>query len=117
MVRCYKYIGFIGFLGFQGFDYFKTQNPMSLFWFSFFGFFAYFFIAKLAGEMPDERYIENSRLAREKLAMIPLLLLFLISFGASFPWMTKEIIITVSALGFAGSLTSYAAYFWYYDSH
>ena len=80
-----KYLWFLGFLGFQGFTYFKTGNSLSLFWFSFFSFFAYYFIAKMANEMPDERYFENGQKAKLKTANIPLVILFIIGFsGVSF---------------------------------
>jgi len=112
-----KYLWFLGFLGFQGFTYFKTGNPLSLFWFSFFSFFAYYFIAKMANEMPDERYFENSQKAKLKTANIPLVILFIIGFCAGFPFITKELIILTCAFGWAVTLISDAFLFWYYDKH
>ncbi|MGB4428270.1 MAG: DUF3796 domain-containing protein, partial [Thermacetogeniaceae bacterium] len=96
-----NFLWFLGFLGFQGFTYFKTGNPLSLFWFSFFSFFAYYFIAKMANEMPDERYFENSQKAKLKTANIPLVILFIIGFCAGFPFITKELIILTCAFGWA----------------
>ena len=112
-----KYIWFLGFLGFRGFTYFKTGNPLSLFWFSFFSFFAYYFIGKMAKEMQDERYFENSQKAKLKTASIPLGILFIIGFFTGFPFITKELIILTCAFGWAVTLISYAFLFWYYDKH
>jgi len=112
-----KYLWFLGFLGFQGFTYFKTGNSLSLFWFSFFSFFAYYFIAKMANEMPDERYFENGQKAKLKTANIPLVILFIIGFCAGFPFITKELIILTCAFGWAVTIISYAFLFWYYDKH
>lgn len=112
-----KYLWFLGFLGFQGFTYFKTGNPLSLFWYSFFSFFSYYFIAKMAEEMQDERYYENSRKAKLKSASIPLAALFLIGFFSGFPFATKELIIIACALGWSATLISYACLFWYYDKY
>lgn len=112
-----KYLWFFGFLGFRGFTYFITGNPISLFWFSFFSFFAYYFIAKMANEMQDERYFENSQKAKLKTAGIPLVILFIIGFFAGFPFITKELIILTCAFGWAVTLISYAFLFWYYDKH
>lgn len=112
-----KYAWLFGFFGFQGFTYFVTGNPLSLFWFSFFSFFAYYFIAKMAGEMQDERYIENSQKAKLKTATIPLVTLFIIGFCSGFPFVTKELIILACAFGWSVTLISYAFLFWYYDKH
>jgi len=112
-----KYIWYFGFFGFQGFTYFISHNPISLFWFSFFSFFSFYFLNKLANEMPDERYIQNSKSAKIKTAMIPMATVFLVGFGAGFPFVTKEIIILVCAFGYAATLISYAVLFWYYDTH
>ena len=112
-----KYAWFFGFFGFQGFTYFTTGDPLSLFWFSFFSFFSFYFIAKMAAEMQDERYFENSRKAKLKTAPIPLVVLFFIGFFPGFPFVTKELIIITCALGWAGTLISYAILFWYYDKH
>lgn len=112
-----KYVWFFGFFGFQGFTYFITGNPLSLFYFSFFSFFAYYFIAKMADEMPDERYFENSKNAKLKTAPIPLIALFVIGFFSGFPFVTKELIILTCAFGWSATLIAYAILFWYYDKH
>ena len=117
MKKQFNYIWLLGFLGFQGFTYFIAHQPLSLFWFSFFGFFAHYFVNKLSKEMPDERYFENSKNARLKTYIIPLTTVFLAGFGAGLPFVTKEIIILVCALGYAATLVSYAVLFWYYDTH
>jgi len=103
-LKSIKYIWFIGFLGFRGFAYFITGNPLSLFWFSFFSFFAYYFIAKMADEMQDERYFENSKKV----------ILFIVGFFSGLSFVTKEHIILTCAFGWA---ISYAFLFWYYDKH
>jgi putative ABC transport system permease protein len=80
-----KYLWLLGFLGFQGFKYFKTGEPLALFWFSYFSFFAYYFIGKMADEMQDERYFENSQRAKLKTAKIPLITLFTILISTHIP--------------------------------
>lgn len=112
-----KFIWCFGFLGFLGFTYFKTHEPMQLFWFSFFAYFSHCFINKLCREMPDERYFENSRKAKIKTYIIPLLTLFFVGFGTGLPFVTKEIIILTCAFGYSATLIAYAALFWYYDTH
>ncbi len=112
-----KYAWFFGFFGFFGFTYFITGDPASLFFFNFLSFFAYYFIAKMAEEMPDERYLENSKNAKLKTALIPLILLFIIGFFSGFPFVTKELIILACAFGWSVTLISYAVLFWYYDKH
>lgn len=116
-LKSIKYVWFIGFLGFQGFRYFITGNPLSLFWFSFFSFFAYYFIAKMADEMQDERYFENSKKAKLKTANIPLVILFIVGFFSGFSFVTKEHIILTCAFGWAVTIILYAFLFWYYDKH
>lgn len=112
-----KYVWLLGFLGFQGLTYFKNGNLLSLFWFSFFSFFAYYFIAKLANEMPDERYLENSRKAKLKTAIIPLTTVFIVGFSAGFSFVTKELIILICAFGWSATIILYAFLFWHYDKH
>lgn len=112
-----KYAWLFGFFGFYGFTYFTTGQPLSLFWFSFFSFFAYYFIGKMADEMQDERYFENSQRAKLKTAAIPLVALFIIGFCSGFPFVTKELVILACAFGWAATLISYAILFWYYDKN
>lgn len=108
-------MGFLGFFGFEGFTYFKTGDLHYLFWFSFFSFFSYFFIAKISQEMKDERYFKNSEKAKLKIIPIPLFTLFIIGFFSGYTFITKEIIILISALGWSVTLIFYAFLFWYYD--
>ena len=115
--KAVKYMWFFGFLGFRGFTYFATGNLLSLFWFTFFSFFAYYFVAKMADEMQDERYIENSKKAKLKTAPIPLVTLFIVGFCTGFSFVTKELIIIVCALGWSATIISYAVLFWHYDKH
>lgn len=112
-----KYAWLFGFFGLLGFTYFITGEPASLFFFNFLSFFAYYFIAKMAEEMPDERYLENSNNAKLKTAVIPLILLFIIGFFAGFPFVTKELIILACAFGWSATLILYTVLFWYYDKH
>ncbi|MGI6659035.1 MAG: DUF3796 domain-containing protein [Dethiobacteraceae bacterium] len=116
-VKSIKYVWFLGFLGFRGFTYFETGDPVTLFWFSFFSFLAFYFIGKMADEMPDERYIENSRTAKLKTAAIPLIILFIVGFFSGYSFVTKELIVLTCAFGWAVTLIAYAFLFWYYDKH
>ncbi|HHY09721.1 MAG TPA: DUF3796 domain-containing protein [Firmicutes bacterium] len=71
--------GFLGFLGFLGFRYFQTGEIRWLFCFGYFAFFADFWIAKIATTIPDERYRENTVLAKAfvgNLALVELAVLF-----------------------------------------
>ena len=77
--------------------------------------FAYYFIGKMADEMQDERYFENSQRAKLKTTKIPLITLFTIGFFSGFSFVTKELIILICVLGWAGALISYDYLFWYYD--
>lgn len=112
-----KHVWLFGFFGFLGFTYFITGDPVSLFFFNFLSFFAYYFIAKIAEEMQDERYLENSKNAKLKVAIIPLALLFIIGFFSGFNFVTKELIILACAFGWSVTLISYAILFWYHDKH
>src|SRR5690625_2481703 len=110
-----KYLWLLGFLGLQGFKYFKTGEPLALFWFSYFSFFAYCFIGQMADEMQDERYFVNSQRAKLKTAKIHLMTLFTIGLFSGFSFVTKEVILVICALGWAGTLISYFYLFWHYD--
>ncbi|MDL2294474.1 DUF3796 domain-containing protein [Ruminococcaceae bacterium OttesenSCG-928-D13] len=78
--RRLKVLGCMGFLGLMGCAYFFTGWPGNLAWFAYFGYFSYFIIARMAVEMPDERYHENLKRARS--AMFPVVLwgLFVVIF-------------------------------------
>ncbi len=117
-IRRFRWVwGFLGFLGVQGFSYFETGDVFSLFWFSFFGFFAYFWVGVLAREMPDERMVENCAKAKQNIAPIPLVLLFVAGMLAGLPNVNKEILVLFCALGYAATLVTYATLFWFYDKH
>ena len=108
-----KFIGFLGFLGFGGFQYFQNHNIGALGNFAFFGFFAYYWVGNIAGDMVDERYLENSRRAKVftyYIALFEFAILYLI---APFEFITKEILTAVLALCFASLLIIYAITFYY----
>ncbi|MBS6644629.1 MAG: DUF3796 domain-containing protein [Clostridiaceae bacterium] len=112
-----KYCGAFSIFGFLGFLYFINQNVSCLFFFSFFSFFSYFILGKLLEDTPDERYIENSNKAKVKTAMIPMTALFIIGWGSSMLFFTKEFVVVVSALGWSLTLIVYAILFAYYEKH
>ena len=112
-----SFYGFFGFFGCFGFRYFSTHDVGDLFYFSFFAFFAFFLIGRLAKEMHDERFLENSRKAAAKAFYIPMLAVFLIGWSAAQPFGTKEFMVIVSALAWALSMLTYAALFYYYEKH
>lgn len=108
-------LGFLGFGGFGGFQYFINQNIADLSQFAFFGFFLYFWISKIANEMEDERYIENSRNAKAftlNVAIIEFIVLYL---TAPLNFVTKEILTVTSALCFASLLITYAIKFYRFE--
>ena len=110
-----KYMGFLGFMGFSGFQYFTSHNVVTLSYFAFFGFFGYFWISKIANEMVDERYIENSRNAKAlsfNVAVIEFIILYL---GAPLNFVTKEVLTVASALCFASLLIFYAIAFYRFE--
>lgn len=113
--RYLNYWGFLGFLGFGGFEYFHNHDIASLGYFAFFGFFSYFWISRIANEMEDERYVENSRNAKAfalDIALIEFIILFLI---APLNFVTKELLTAISALFFASLLISYAITFYRFE--
>lgn len=63
----------------------------------------------------DGRYFENSQRAKLKTTKISLITLFTIGFFPGFSFVTKELIILICVLGWAGTLISYDYLFWYYD--
>lgn len=110
-----KYMGFAGFFGFFGFQYFIDHNITTLSYFASFGFFANFWISKIADEMVDERYIENSKSAKAftlNVAVIEFIILYL-TIPLSF--MSKEILTVVSALCFASLIITYAIAFYKFE--
>lgn len=109
--------GMFGIFGFLGFQYFIDHQVIHLFWFSFFAFFSYFVLGRLAEEMPDERYIENSNKAKLKTCWIPLAAMFLVGWSGGFPFATREFMVLVCALGWAATFLAYAFLFVYYEKH
>lgn len=107
-----KFWGFLGFLGFRGFEYFQNYEIASLSNFAFFGFFSYFWISRIANEMADERYLENSRNAKAftfNLAVGEFIILYL---AAPLDFVSKEILTVASALCFASLLICYSIRFY-----
>lgn len=101
------YGGFLGFLGINGFRYFSTAEPRWLFWFAYFAFFAYFWIARLRITIPDERYLENSRLALAFVGQLALMeMAVLIVLSTLLPY--QELYILGIAIVWASLLVSYA---------
>ncbi len=109
--------GLWGFWGLFGFRYFSTHQISDLFYFSFFSFFGFYFIGKLSLEMPDERYRANSQKAVARAAFVPAFALFIVGFGGTLPFGTKEFMIIVSALGWSAFIIAYSFLFYYYEKH
>ncbi len=107
----------MGFLGFIGFTYFDTGEPYSLFWFSFLGYLSIFWVGRLAGEMKDERFVENNNRAKQAVSMIAPALLFCVGFLVGFTQISKEVIILICSLGYSGIFICYALLFWHYDKN
>lgn len=112
-----KHAGWFGLFGFLGFQYFADREVYHLFWFSFFAFFSCFVLGRLAEAMPDERYIENSNKAKQKICWIPLFIMFLVGWSGGWPFATREFMVLVCALGWAATFLAYAALFVYYENH
>lgn len=113
--RNLNFMGFLGFIGFTGFEYFSNHNTATLSYFAFFAFFSYFWISKIASEMVDERYIENSRKAKAfalNIAVIEFMVLYLIT---PLNFINKEILTVVNALCFASLIISYSISFYKFE--
>lgn len=104
-------------MGFLGFRFFFTHEPTDLFYFSFFSFFSFYFTAKLAAEIPDERYEENRIKAKAATMFIPAIALFAIGIGTIQKILSEEFIVLIAALGWAATFITYAVAFWYYEKH
>ncbi|MEK5058323.1 MULTISPECIES: DUF3796 domain-containing protein [unclassified Paenibacillus] len=111
-----SFIWLLGFGGFLGFRYFLTNETPDLFYFSFFSFFSFYFTARIAAEMPDERYEENRLKAKATTMFIPAIGLFAIGLGICMN-IPEGIIVLIAALGWAGTFITYAVAFWYYEKH
>lgn len=102
------YLGFLGFVGFQAFGYFQSHNIVDLSFLAYFGFFAYFWIAKMSVSIPDERYVENTKLAKSfafNIALIEIVALFLL--GVFVP-ISREFLLAGISFCFASLLIIYA---------
>jgi hypothetical protein len=107
-----SYLGFLGFAGFIGFSYFHNHNVASLSYFAYFGFFAYFWIAKIANQMPDERYLENVARAKSTAFDIVIIELVALNLLSLFGFTTKEVLVALLALCFSSLLIIYAVKFY-----
>ena len=112
-----RFTWLLGFIGFGGFGYFSTHDVNDLFFFSFLCFFSTYFTARLAAEMPDERYKENRLKAKSATMFVPALALFVIGIGAARGYLSHELIVLIAALGWAATFITYAVAFWYYEKH
>lgn len=112
-----RFTWILGFMGFLGFRYFFSHELGDLFYFSFLAFFSAYFTARLAAEMPDERYIENRLKAKSATMFVPAISLFAIGIGiVSFDF-PEEVIVLTAALGWAATFITYAVAFWYFEKH
>ena len=112
-----RFTWLLGFMGFWGFSYFNTRDVNDLFFFSFLCFFSTYFTARLAAEMPDERYKENRLKAKAVTMIVPAIALFVIGVGAARDYLSHEFIVLIAALGWATTFITYAVAFWYYEKH
>lgn len=112
--RCVWLFGFVGLLGFR---YFATRETTDLFYFSFLAFFSNCFTARLAAEMPDERYEGNRLKAKAATMFVPAIALFAIGIGIVCLNLSAEFIVLIAALGWAATFITYAVAFWYYEKH
>ncbi len=107
-----SFLGFLGFAGFIGFSYFHDHNVATLSYFAYFGFFAYFWIAKIANQMPDERYLENIAKAKSTAFDIAIIELVALNLLSLFGFTTKEVLVALLALCFSSLLIIYAVKFY-----
>lgn len=112
-----RFFWLLGFMGFLGFRYFFSHEISDLFYFSFFALFSAYFTARLAAEMPDERYEENQLKAKATTTFIPAIALFAIGIGIVSFSIPRETIVLIAALGWAATFINYAVAFWYYEKH
>lgn len=112
-----RFTWILGFIGFLGFRYFFSHEIGDLFNFSFFALFSAYFTAKLAAEMPDERYKENRLKAKAKTMFVPAIALFAIGMGIASFGIPRGTIVLIAALGWAATFITYAVAFWYYEKH
>lgn len=107
-----SYLGFLGFAGFIGCSYFQDHNVASLSFLAYFGFFAYFWIAKIADQMPDERYLENAAKAKSAAFNIAIIEFVALNLLSSLGFANKELLVAAVALCFSSLLIIYAVKFY-----
>ncbi len=110
-----RFIWLFGFFGLLGFRYFFTHNINDLFNFSFLAFFSVYFTAKLAAEMPDERYFENRLKAKAATLFVPTIALFIVGTGIVLFDISRVTILIIASLGWGITFITYALTFWYYE--
>ena len=115
--KYHRFSWLLGFLGFLGFRYFTTHEPGTLFFFSFFAMFSTYFTAKLALEMPDERYEANRLRAKAVTMIVPTLALLAVGLGTLAPGYSPAYAVAVSAFGWAAPFLTYAVAFYYFEKH
>lgn len=104
----YKYLGLLGFLGLNTFKYFFTKNPVDLLSVGYLGFFSYFIIAKISGDIEDERYIENENKAKSYAFDTGIALLALVMFLSALLNLKTYAILFLLYLSFALMLLVFA---------
>jgi Kef-type K+ transport system membrane component KefB len=115
--KYHRFTWILGFAGFWGLRYFYSQDVNDLFFLSFLSFFSTYFTARLAAEMPDERYEENRLKARAATMFIPAFILFAIGIGTARGFLSHEWVVLLAAVGWAATFITYAVAFWYYEKH
>lgn len=110
-----RFVWLFGFFGLLGFRYFFTHNVNDLFNFSFLAFFSVYFTAKLAAEMPDERYVENRLKAKAATLFVPAIALFILGIGMVAFDISPRTVLLIAALGWGITFITYALSFWYYE--
>lgn len=106
------YLGFAGFASFAAFDFFTSHNTADLGYLCFLGFFAYFWIAKIGVSIPDERYYEDSKLAKAFAFNIAINELIILVLAAIFIPSIREYLIAGVALCYSSLLIIYAIKFY-----
>lgn len=102
------YLGFIGFIGLFGIRFFSTKDIYSLLYLTFFSFFAYFWIANIGGNLPDERYEEDVKLAKASMGNIAIVeMAALVLVGTFFPFIREYLIVGIS-IGLVSLILLYA---------
>ncbi len=110
-----KYLGYLGFMGFLGIQYFVNYNVRTLSCFAFFGFFGYFWINRIANDMIDECYIENSKKAKAFTLNIALIELAVLCIIIPLKFISKEFLTVFSAFCFAALIVFYSIAFYRFE--